>query len=45
VRIRVGAIGLNRAEIIFREGEYLLQPVSPAAKGSGWPPTRSPGRV
>ncbi|MFJ8962339.1 zinc-dependent alcohol dehydrogenase family protein [Lentzea sp. NPDC102401] len=33
VRIRVDAIGLNRAEIMFREGVYYEQPVFPATLG------------
>jgi NADPH:quinone reductase-like Zn-dependent oxidoreductase len=33
VRIRVDAIGLNRAEIMFREGVYYEQPVFPARLG------------
>ncbi|MGW1216743.1 zinc-dependent alcohol dehydrogenase family protein [Streptomyces sp. NPDC002499] len=33
VRIRVDAIGLNRAEIMFREGTYFEQPVFPATLG------------
>ena len=26
VRLRVQAIGLNRAEVMFRNGQYLIQP-------------------
>ncbi|MGW6929905.1 zinc-dependent alcohol dehydrogenase family protein [Lentzea sp. NPDC054927] len=33
VRIRVDAIGLNRAEIMFREGVYYEQPVFPSKLG------------
>jgi len=33
VRLRVHAIGLNRAEIMFREGNYLVQPVFPSKLG------------
>ncbi|MDT7789645.1 MAG: hypothetical protein QOF58_8064, partial [Pseudonocardiales bacterium] len=33
VRIRVDAIGLNRAEIMFREGAYFEQPVFPSTLG------------
>ncbi len=33
VRIRVKAIGLNRAEIMYRSGEYLMDPVFPAQLG------------
>ncbi|KJK48164.1 NADPH:quinone reductase [Lentzea aerocolonigenes] len=33
VRIRVDAIGLNRAEIMFREGVYYEQPVFPSTLG------------
>ncbi|GHH42582.1 zinc-dependent alcohol dehydrogenase family protein [Lentzea cavernae] len=33
VRIRVDAIGLNRAEVMFREGVYYEQPVFPATLG------------
>jgi len=33
VRIRVAAIGLNRAEIMFREGTYLAKPVLPSRIG------------
>lgn len=34
VRIRVQALGLNRAEIMFREGHYLETPVFPSRLGS-----------
>ena len=33
VRIRVAAIGLNRAEIMFREGTYLARPELPSRIG------------
>jgi NADPH:quinone reductase-like Zn-dependent oxidoreductase len=33
VRLRVKAIGLNRAEVMFREGMYLAQPVLPSKIG------------
>ncbi|GHE05642.1 zinc-dependent alcohol dehydrogenase family protein [Streptomyces alanosinicus] len=33
VRIRVDAIGLNRAEIMYREGAYFEQPVFPSTLG------------
>ena len=33
VRIRVKAIGLNRAEAMFRAGQYLEQPKFPAGLG------------
>lgn len=33
VRINVEAIGLNRAEVMFRRGEYLEQPVFPSRLG------------
>ncbi|MFD4601034.1 zinc-dependent alcohol dehydrogenase family protein [Streptomyces sp. NPDC058464] len=33
VRIRVDAIGLNRAEIMFREGAYFYAPVYPSLLG------------
>ncbi|WP_394618703.1 zinc-dependent alcohol dehydrogenase family protein [Lentzea sp. JNUCC 0626] len=33
VRVRVDAIGLNRAEIMFREGVYYEQPTFPATLG------------
>jgi NADPH:quinone reductase-like Zn-dependent oxidoreductase len=33
VRIRVDAIGLNRAEIMYREGVYFDQPVFPSTLG------------
>lgn len=33
VRIKVAAIGLNRAEVMFRRGEYLEQPKLPARIG------------
>jgi NADPH:quinone reductase-like Zn-dependent oxidoreductase len=33
VRIRVKAIGLNRAEVMFRLGRYLVQPELPAKLG------------
>lgn len=33
VRLRVHAIGLNRAEVMFRLGEYLIQPQFPSKLG------------
>lgn len=33
VRLRVKAIGLNRAEVMFRMGKYLQQPVLPSTNG------------
>lgn len=33
VRIRVKAIGLNRAEVMFRSGRYLVDPVLPSQLG------------
>jgi NADPH:quinone reductase-like Zn-dependent oxidoreductase len=33
VRIRVKAIGLNRAEVMFRMGQYLSEPVLPSKLG------------
>ncbi|MEU1043402.1 zinc-dependent alcohol dehydrogenase family protein [Streptomyces sp. NPDC005551] len=33
VRVRVDAIGLNRAEIMYREGAYFYQPVLPSTLG------------
>jgi NADPH:quinone reductase len=33
VRIKVEAIGLNRAEVVFREGKYLEQPQLPSKIG------------
>jgi NADPH:quinone reductase-like Zn-dependent oxidoreductase len=33
VRIRVDAIGLNRAEIMYREGHYFYEPVFPSTLG------------
>jgi len=33
VRIRVKAIGLNRAEVMFRNGQYLETPILPAKNG------------
>jgi len=33
VRIRVWALGLNRAEVMFRSGQYLEQPTFPARLG------------
>lgn len=33
VRLRVKAIGLNRAEVMFREGHYLVEPVLPSGNG------------
>jgi NADPH:quinone reductase-like Zn-dependent oxidoreductase len=33
VRLRVKAIGLNRAEVMFRLGRYLVQPVLPSKLG------------
>src|SRR6516162_172297 len=33
VRLKVEAIGLNRAEVMFRQGRYLEQPEFPAGLG------------
>jgi NADPH:quinone reductase-like Zn-dependent oxidoreductase len=33
VRLRVKAIGLNRAETLFRQGHYLVQPILPSKLG------------
>jgi NADPH:quinone reductase-like Zn-dependent oxidoreductase len=33
VRLRVKAIGLNRAEVMFRTGQYLVNPVLPSTLG------------
>ncbi|CAN5691734.1 zinc-dependent alcohol dehydrogenase family protein [soil metagenome] len=33
VRLRVKAIGLNRAEVMFREGQYLIDPILPSKIG------------
>jgi NADPH:quinone reductase-like Zn-dependent oxidoreductase len=33
VRLRVKAIGLNRAEVMFRMGRYLVQPILPSKLG------------
>lgn len=33
VRLRVKAIGLNRAEVMFREGRYLVEPAFPSGNG------------
>ena len=33
VRLRVKAIGLNRAEVLFRQGRYLVQPKLPSKLG------------
>ena len=33
VRLRVKAIGLNRAEVMFRKGQYLQDPVLPSGLG------------
>jgi NADPH:quinone reductase len=33
VRVRVRAIGLNRAEVMYRSGEYALQPKAPSRIG------------
>lgn len=33
VRLRVKAIGLNRAEVMFREAHYLVEPVLPSKLG------------
>ena len=33
VRLRVKAIGLNRAEVMFRMGQYLIEPVLPSLNG------------
>lgn len=33
IRIKVGAIGLNRAEVMFREGNYLETPQLPSGLG------------
>lgn len=34
VRIRVQALGLNRAESMYRRGQYLVQPVFPTSLGN-----------
>ncbi|GGG89511.1 zinc-dependent alcohol dehydrogenase family protein [Edaphobacter dinghuensis] len=33
VRLRIKAIGLNRAEVMFREGKYLVDPTPPSVLG------------
>jgi NADPH:quinone reductase-like Zn-dependent oxidoreductase len=33
VRLRVEAIGLNRAEIVFRQGKYMVRPTPPCTLG------------
>jgi len=33
VTIKVEAIGLNRAEVMFREGQYLVDPILPSRLG------------
>ena len=33
VRLKVEAIGLNRAEVMFRQGQYLENPVLPSRLG------------
>ena len=33
VRLRVKAIGLNRAEMVFRKGRYFMQPILPSKLG------------
>lgn len=33
IRLRVKAIGLNRAEVMFREGHYLINPILPSKIG------------
>lgn len=33
VRLRVQAIGLNRAEVMYRKGQYLIQPQFPSHIG------------
>jgi NADPH:quinone reductase-like Zn-dependent oxidoreductase len=33
IRLRVKAIGLNRAEVMFRKGQYLITPELPAKNG------------
>ncbi len=33
VRLRVQAIGLNRAEVMYRKGQYLVSPVLPSTNG------------
>src|SRR5215469_2270742 len=33
VRLRVKAIGLNRAEVMFRKGQYFFNPVFPSKLG------------
>lgn len=35
VRLRVKAIGLNRAEVMFRSNQYLYQPLFPSKLGYG----------
>ena len=52
VRLKVEAIGLNRAEVMFRRGQYLQNPESPhdsAMKQPGsltrWGPALAPSRL
>ncbi len=33
IRLKVEAIGLNRAEVMFRQGQYLENPVLPSQIG------------
>jgi NADPH:quinone reductase-like Zn-dependent oxidoreductase len=33
VRLKVEAIGLNRAEVMFREGQYTEAPILPSSLG------------
>jgi NADPH:quinone reductase-like Zn-dependent oxidoreductase len=33
IRLRIKALGLNRAEVMFRNGEYLETPIHPAKNG------------
>ena len=33
VQIQIHAIGLNRAEMMYREGAYVIEPVFPATLG------------
>lgn len=36
VQIRVQALGINRAEIMWRNGQYVIDPVVPARYSLPW---------
>ena len=40
VRLKVEAIGLNRAEVVFRQGQYLEDPELPPSSTTPTPPPK-----